>query len=136
MRICFSPDFLKDYDKSKQRRSLDAGVVQSPPVPKPRQSIGNSNSNSAAGATAAEPMTAATAESHKPSLRTRSSSLTIHDKRSTSDDALHVRYSDHPLSGHWITGAVHKLWNTILNLTTSPLRNAKKIILLKICTMA
>ncbi len=58
-------DFLKDYDRSKQRKSLPA---VSPPVPKPRKILN-------------------VEDPPRPSLRTRSSSLTIHDKKNAEEKA-------------------------------------------------
>jgi hypothetical protein len=89
-------DFLKDYDKSKQRRSLDAGVAASPPVPKPRQFVASGNTSSAAA-------DLLSTESPKPSLRTRSSSLTIHDKRSGPEDVVQAESNatdDRVVVGH------------------------------------
>ena len=92
-----TPDFLEDYDKSKQRRSLDAGMASAaapPPIPKPRQLVSAASEDVPAGA--AELSFPVASDSPKPSLRTRSSSLTIHDKRSVpvSEDLAQVEKAD------------------------------------------
>ena len=83
------PDFLEDYDKSKQRRSLDAAAAAAaaspPPVPRPRQLV---SAVSDVSASTVGHVTEACADSPKSSLRTRSSSLTIHDKRSTAAEDI------------------------------------------------
>ncbi len=63
---------------------IGPGLTTAPPVPKPRHLV---SAVSDASANAAESLSA---DSPKPSLRIRSSSLTIHDKRSAAEEIAQV----------------------------------------------
>jgi hypothetical protein len=89
-------DFIKDYDQSKQRRSLTEGQMATmPPVPKPRDSL--ARKQVAMSEPLSMSLTSSPSRLHRakvvegptvlhaapvPSVRNRSASLTVLDKRS------------------------------------------------------
>ena len=75
-------DFQKDYEESKRKK-------QQPPVPKPRQLIGGRSVASAAS-TSQEPQPEKQ-EAPRPSLRMRSSSLTLHDKNNEVENSEDIQ---------------------------------------------
>ena len=79
-------DFQKDYEESRRLKK------QQPPVPKPRQLIGGRSAASASTSTQ-EPQEKQDQVTPRPSLRMRSSSLTLHDKNNeveNSEDQPHT----------------------------------------------